>query len=83
MQQLMQYGRWAVAMTIVMAGALAPGMSAMAADPPAKPAAAARGVAALGRIESGDYGFCAKCGGEIGEDRLDVVPFTPFCRNCA
>lgn len=39
--------------------------------------------AALARIESGDYGFCAKCGGEIGEERLDVVPFTPFCRNCA
>lgn len=39
--------------------------------------------AALARIESGDYGFCAKCGGEIGEERLDVVPFTPFCRTCA
>lgn len=39
--------------------------------------------AALARIESGDYGFCAKCGAEIGEERLDVVPFTPFCRTCA
>ena len=39
--------------------------------------------AALGRIDSGDYGFCAKCGGEIGEERLDVLPYTPFCRNCA
>lgn len=39
--------------------------------------------AALGRIDSGDYGICAKCGGEIGEERLDVLPFTPFCRNCA
>ena len=39
--------------------------------------------AALARIDSGDYGACARCGGEIGEARLDVLPFTPFCRNCA
>jgi RNA polymerase-binding transcription factor DksA len=39
--------------------------------------------AALDRIESGDYGYCAKCGAEIGAERLDVLPFTPFCRTCA
>jgi RNA polymerase-binding transcription factor DksA len=39
--------------------------------------------AALARIEAGEYGFCAKCGKEIGEERLDVLPFTPFCRSCA
>lgn len=39
--------------------------------------------AALQRIEEGDYGFCAKCGAEIGQDRLDVLPWTPFCRTCA
>ena len=39
--------------------------------------------AALQRIEAGEYGFCVKCGAEIGQGRLDVVPFTPFCRNCA
>ncbi|THD82885.1 TraR/DksA family transcriptional regulator [Aliigemmobacter aestuarii] len=39
--------------------------------------------AALHRIEEGDYGFCTKCGAEISEERLDVLPFTPFCRNCA
>lgn len=39
--------------------------------------------AALGRIASGEYGFCVKCGAEIGEERLDVLPFTPFCRSCA
>lgn len=39
--------------------------------------------AALGRIADGDYGFCAKCGAEIGEERLNAVPYTPFCRNCA
>lgn len=39
--------------------------------------------AALHRIETGDYGFCAKCGAAIGEERLDVLPQTPFCRDCA
>ncbi len=39
--------------------------------------------AALDRIDSGDYGFCAKCGAEISAERLDVLPYTPFCRNCA
>jgi RNA polymerase-binding transcription factor DksA len=39
--------------------------------------------AALGRIAEGDYGICVKCGGEIGDERLDLLPYTPFCRNCA
>lgn len=39
--------------------------------------------AALGRIAAGEYGFCAKCGAAIGEERLNVLPFTPFCRDCA
>jgi len=39
--------------------------------------------AALERIASGEYGICAKCGAEIGDARLDVLPYTPFCRNCA
>ena len=39
--------------------------------------------AALQRIENGDYGYCVKCGAEIGETRLDALPYTPFCRNCA
>lgn len=40
-------------------------------------------VAALERIVSGDYGICAKCGDEISEERLDVLPYTPFCAKCA
>ena len=40
-------------------------------------------TAALQRIEKGDYGFCVKCGAEIGTARLDLLPFTPFCRDCA
>ncbi len=39
--------------------------------------------AALLRIDAGDYGTCARCGDAIGEERLDVLPFTPLCRNCA
>ncbi len=39
--------------------------------------------AALKRIEAAEYGFCAKCGAAISEDRLDLLPATPFCRNCA
>lgn len=40
-------------------------------------------VAALQRIEAGDYGQCARCGGEISDERLDLLPHTPFCRRCA
>ena len=39
--------------------------------------------AALQRIDTGEYGFCAKCGGAIAAERLDVLPHTPFCRECA
>jgi RNA polymerase-binding transcription factor DksA len=39
--------------------------------------------AALQRIAEGDYGACQKCGAEIGKARLDLLPFTPFCKDCA
>lgn len=39
--------------------------------------------AALKRIEDGIYGECQKCGEDILPERLEVVPFTPLCRNCA
>lgn len=39
--------------------------------------------AAFARMEAGEYGYCVKCGVAISPERLDVVPFTPFCRNCA
>jgi RNA polymerase-binding transcription factor DksA len=39
--------------------------------------------AALGRIDADEYGYCVKCGGQIAEERLNVVPATPFCRSCA
>ncbi len=39
--------------------------------------------AALERIEDGTYGDCAKCGDPISQERLNVVPHTPFCKSCA
>lgn len=39
--------------------------------------------AALKRIEEGEYGYCVKCGDEIAEERLDLLPQTPFCARCA
>ena len=39
--------------------------------------------AALTRIDAGEYGFCVACGNDISEERLDLLPATPFCRNCA
>lgn len=39
--------------------------------------------AALGRIASGEYGDCMKCGNEIPAARLALLPDTPFCAQCA
>lgn len=39
--------------------------------------------AALDRIEAGTYGICVACGDEISEERLNVLPATPKCRDCA
>ncbi|OYU18725.1 MAG: dimethylmenaquinone methyltransferase [Rhodobacteraceae bacterium PARR1] len=39
--------------------------------------------AALRRITLGTYGECARCGVEITPERLDLLPYTPFCRDCA
>jgi len=39
--------------------------------------------AALARIDSGDYGYCARCDEPIGRKRLDVDPAAPLCIQCA
>lgn len=39
--------------------------------------------AALDRIANGSYGTCANCGDPIAEQRLDVLPQTPVCSDCA
>lgn len=38
---------------------------------------------ALKRIEEGQYGLCVDCGAPIQEDRLQIIPETPFCTDCA
>lgn len=43
----------------------------------------ARIDAALKRMAEGEYGSCVTCGARISDERLDLVPYTPFCRNCA
>jgi DnaK suppressor protein len=37
---------------------------------------------AFNRIKDGSYGTCTNCGAEIGEKRLQAVPWTPFCIDC-
>ena len=38
--------------------------------------------AALRRIDEGDYGDCAECGGDIADARLRALPFAVRCRDC-
>ena len=37
---------------------------------------------AIQRLEDGTYGVCSECGGEIGEARLQALPFAGLCRSC-
>lgn len=39
--------------------------------------------AALARVRAGEYGYCTTCGARISDERLDLLPATPFCRTCA
>ena len=34
---------------------------------------------ALQRIEDGSYGTCVGTGEKIAKERLDAIPYTPFC----
>lgn len=38
---------------------------------------------ALRKIEDGNYFVCENCGGDIPEARLELLPFTPYCVDCA
>jgi DnaK suppressor protein len=38
---------------------------------------------ALARMESGNYGTCENCGGEISEERLRAEPAARLCTDCA
>lgn len=37
---------------------------------------------ALQRIDENKYGSCEKCGAEISEDILEIVPESRLCKNC-
>ena len=38
--------------------------------------------AALDRIDDGSYGLCESCARPIAEERLEALPYTPFCIEC-
>ncbi|NNL10583.1 MAG: TraR/DksA family transcriptional regulator [Pseudomonadales bacterium] len=38
---------------------------------------------ALARIEKGCFGICESCGEEIKQSRLEIIPHTRFCIDCA
>ncbi len=37
---------------------------------------------ALMKLREGTYGVCEECGGEISAERLKVLPFAIYCRDC-
>ena len=38
---------------------------------------------ALKRLDRGEYGTCIRCGKEIEVERLEILPWTPYCAECA
>jgi RNA polymerase-binding transcription factor DksA len=40
-------------------------------------------ASALDRCEQGKFGSCEQCGKDIGEGRLQAVPYTRYCVDCA
>jgi DnaK suppressor protein len=38
---------------------------------------------AFERIKDGAFAVCTNCGNTIGEKRLQAIPWTPFCIDCA
>jgi DnaK suppressor protein len=38
--------------------------------------------AALRKLDEGTYGVCEECGDEINIERLKVLPFAVYCRDC-
>jgi len=37
---------------------------------------------AIRKLNEGTYGVCDECGDEISEERLKIMPFAIFCRDC-
>lgn len=56
---------------------------ALAAGTEARRAARIRSIdAALGRIDEGEFGYCAECGEPVPERRLDLDPALARCVSC-
>ena len=39
--------------------------------------------AAIARLDDGTYGVCVRCGAQIPAERLEAVPWTPYCVACS
>ena len=39
--------------------------------------------ASMERLQAGTYGVCLECGGKIGRERLQAVPYAAHCIECA
>jgi DnaK suppressor protein len=37
---------------------------------------------ALERLDRGAFGVCRECGGVISAERLNAMPYTPYCIQC-
>ena len=37
---------------------------------------------ALERLDAGEYENCEECGGEIGAERLEALPYASYCIEC-
>lgn len=37
---------------------------------------------ALAKLDDGTYGRCDRCGGPIGDERLDAIPWALLCIDC-
>jgi DnaK suppressor protein len=37
---------------------------------------------ALAKLQDGTYGRCDRCGGPIGEERLEAIPWALLCIDC-
>ena len=38
---------------------------------------------ALARLDEGTFGLCERCQRPIATERLEAIPYTPHCINCA
>ena len=39
--------------------------------------------AALHKLETDSYGYCDRCGADIGSERLEILPQALYCKTCA